>query len=75
MVAKDKESTATPRNELTIVRVFAAPRSLVFKVWTQPEHFARWLGPKNFTTIACQMNVRVGGIYRACIRSPEGTNH
>lgn len=48
--------------------------SLVFKVWTQPKHFSRWLGPKDFTTIACHMKVQVGGMYRACIRSPEGTD-
>lgn len=47
----------------------------MFKVWTQPEHFSRWLGPKDFTTIGCQMYVQVGGMYRACIRSPEGTDH
>lgn len=61
--------------QLTITRLFDAPRSLVFKVWTQPEHFSRWLGPKDFTTIGCQMNVQVGGMYRACIRSPEGTDY
>ncbi|MBD1848436.1 SRPBCC domain-containing protein [Cyanobacteria bacterium FACHB-502] len=33
--------------------MFAAPRSLVFRVWTQPEHFARWLGPEDFRAIAC----------------------
>ena len=61
--------------QLTITRTFDAPRSLVFKVWTQPEHFSRWLGPKDFTAIACHMNVQVGGMYRACIRSPEGNDH
>jgi uncharacterized protein YndB with AHSA1/START domain len=75
MVAKDRETIATSERELTITRVFNAPRSLVFKVWTQPEHFSRWLGPKDFTTIGCQMNVQVGGMYRACIRSPEGNDH
>lgn len=61
--------------QLTIARVFDAPRSLVFKVWTQPEHFSQWLGPKDFTAIVCHMNVQVGGMYRACIRSPEGNDH
>lgn len=75
MVAKDRETIATSERELTITRVFNAPRSLVFNVWTQPEHFSRWLGPKDFTTIGCQMNVQVGGMYRACIRSPEGNDH
>jgi uncharacterized protein YndB with AHSA1/START domain len=75
MVAQDRETIAVSERELTITRVFNAPRSLVFNVWTQPEHFSRWLGPKDFTTIACHMNVQVGGMYRACIRSPEGNDH
>jgi len=61
--------------ELTITRTFDAPCSLMFEVWTQPEHFSRWLGPKDFTATFCQMDVRVDGTYRACIRSPEGTDH
>jgi uncharacterized protein YndB with AHSA1/START domain len=68
-------ATTIHDRQLTITRVFDAPRSLVFKVWTQPEHFSRWLGPKDFTAIACHMNVQVGGMYRACIRSPEGNDH
>ncbi|NJN58075.1 MAG: SRPBCC domain-containing protein [Leptolyngbyaceae cyanobacterium SL_5_9] len=61
--------------ELTLIRTLQAPCSLVFKVWTQPEHFSRWLGPKEFVATFCQMDVRVGGTYRACIRSPEGIDH
>ncbi len=75
MRTKTDAASTRPERELTITRVFNAPCSLVFRVWTQPEHFARWLGPQNFTTIACQMNVTVGGLYRACIRSPEGKDH
>jgi uncharacterized protein YndB with AHSA1/START domain len=75
MVAKDRETIAPSERELTMARVFDAPRSLVFKVWTQMEHFSRWLGPKEFTTTSCRMDVRLDGTYRACIRSPEGTDH
>ena len=57
---------------LAITRTFAAPRELVFKVWTQPEHLARWWGPKGFTTPSCQVDVRPGGAYRTVMRSPEG---
>ena len=60
---------------LTIVRTFDAPRELIFKVWSQPEHVVRWWGPKGFTTPACQMDVRPGGSYRTVIRSPEGKEH
>jgi uncharacterized protein YndB with AHSA1/START domain len=75
MAELTNNATTIHDRQLTITRVLNAPRSLVFKVWTQPEHFSRWLGPKDFTTIGCQMNVQVGGMYRACIRSPEGTDH
>jgi uncharacterized protein YndB with AHSA1/START domain len=75
MGTKKPQTTTATERELKITRLFNAPRSLVFQVWTQPEHFSRWLGPKNFTTTFCQMDVRIGGTYRACIRSPEGTDH
>jgi uncharacterized protein YndB with AHSA1/START domain len=55
--------------QLTITRILDAPRELVFKVWTQPEHVVRWMGPIGFTTPSCQMDVRPGGTYRTLIRS------
>ncbi len=61
--------------ELTITRVFDAPRSLVFKAWTAPEHLARWWGPKGFTTLSCAMDVRPGGAWFRRMRSPEGSEH
>jgi uncharacterized protein YndB with AHSA1/START domain len=70
------ETAATPaERELVITRVLDAPPSLVFRVWTQPEHMVRWLGPKGFTASSCEMDVRPGGAWRACIRSAEGTDH
>ncbi|WEX74101.1 SRPBCC domain-containing protein [Sinorhizobium numidicum] len=60
---------------LTITRVFDAPRSLVFKVWTTPEHLARWWGPKDFTVPTITADFREGGVWRSCIRSPEGQDY
>ncbi|MCZ4094434.1 SRPBCC family protein [Sinorhizobium psoraleae] len=60
---------------LTITRVFAAPRSLVFKVWTATEHLARWWGPKDFTVPSITADFREGGTWRSCIRSPEGQDY
>ena len=47
--------TEPTERELVIERVFDAPRELVFKCWTEPEHLARWIGPKDFsgTILAC----------------------
>ena len=60
---------------LVITRILDAPRELVFKVWTQPEHVVRWIGPTGFTSPSCEMEVRPGGAYRTLIRSPEGKDH
>ncbi len=49
--------------DLTITRVFDAPRDLVFAMWTSQEHMRRWFGPKDFTIIEHDMAVdfRPGG--------------
>ena len=67
--------TSTAERELVVTRVIDAPRRLVFKAWTQPEHIARWWGPQGYTTIHCDMDIRVGGAYRFGMRSPQGTEH
>ncbi len=36
------------QHELHITRVFDAPRELVWKVWTDPEHMKHWAGPRQF---------------------------
>ena len=68
-------STDTTDRELVVSRLIDAPRALVFKAWTQPEHIARWWGPQGFTTIGCEMDIRVGGRFRCGMRSPEGTDY
>jgi uncharacterized protein YndB with AHSA1/START domain len=51
--------------EFTITRVYDAPRELVWKAWTDPEHVARWFGPRGFTTprSTITMDVRTGGSF------------
>ncbi|MDZ4184794.1 MAG: SRPBCC domain-containing protein [Desulfuromonadales bacterium] len=57
---------------LTITRTFAAPRERVWKAWTEPEGLKRWWGPQGFTAPVCKIDLRVGGKYLNCMRSPEG---
>ncbi len=75
MAARTSTATRSAERELVITRVFDAPRPLVFKAWTEPEHLVRWWGPQGFTTPSCTMDVRPGGAFRLCMRSPEGTDH
>jgi len=58
---------------LAITRVFDAPRSLVFKAWTDPKMMARWWGPKHFTAPLVESDARKGGKFRIHMRGPEGT--
>jgi uncharacterized protein YndB with AHSA1/START domain len=60
---------------LVIERVFDAPRSLVFKAWTEPERLARWFGPRGFTSTVLSADFRPGGSYRFHMRSPAGEEH
>lgn len=74
MSVKNKETTNTvDHDEVVIARTFNAPRELVFKAWTDPKHVAQWWGPKGFTNPVCEMDVRIGGLIRIEMRSPDGT--
>ncbi|RCS22828.1 SRPBCC domain-containing protein [Phyllobacterium salinisoli] len=66
---------ATGEIALTLTRIFDASPALVFKVWTTPEHLARWWGPKDFTVPSVKADFREGGAWRTCIRSPEGQEY
>jgi uncharacterized protein YndB with AHSA1/START domain len=59
--------------DMTIVRVVDAPRALVWKAWTDPQHLANWFGPKQFTNPVCEADVRPGGTMRITMRGPDGT--
>lgn len=58
--------------ELVIVRLFDAPRALVYKVWTDPEHVKQWWGPKPFTNPVCEIDLKPGGRFHYVMRSPDG---
>ena len=62
----------TQRKEVTITRLFDAPRALVFKAWTDPKQLAQWWGPHGFTTPVCEVDVRPGGALLIHMRGPDG---
>jgi uncharacterized protein YndB with AHSA1/START domain len=61
--------------ELVITRVFEAPRELVWKVWTEPEHIARWWGPRGFSTTVTAMDLRPGGKWHYVMHGPDGNDY
>jgi uncharacterized protein YndB with AHSA1/START domain len=57
---------------ITIIREFDAPRSQVFRAWTDPKLVARWLGPRSIDTRIDTWDCRTGGSYRyASVRGDE----
>jgi uncharacterized protein YndB with AHSA1/START domain len=70
-------SAAKPvaNREITITRVFNAPRELVFKAWTDPKQLAEWWGPKGFTNPVCEVDLRPGGALRIVMRAPDGADY
>lgn len=51
-------------NEMTMTRVFDAPRELVFKAMTDPTLIPKWWGPRAYWTKVDKMEVRLGGVWR-----------
>jgi uncharacterized protein YndB with AHSA1/START domain len=57
------------------MRVFDAPRELVFKAWTDPAQVTKWWGPNGFTTTTNEMDVRPGGVWRFMMHGPDGVDY
>jgi uncharacterized protein YndB with AHSA1/START domain len=55
-----------------ITRVFDAPRHIVFKAWTDPEHLKRWWGPAGCQIGHCKMDLRTGGMLLYSFQMPGG---
>ena len=75
MTATNGPTQAVSDRVLIIERVFDARRELVFEAWTKPEHLVNWFGPSDFTLPFCEIDFRVGGSYRFCMRAPDGEDH
>jgi uncharacterized protein YndB with AHSA1/START domain len=57
------------------VREYAAPRELVFEVWTDPKHLSQWWGPDGFTTTTSAFDMRPGGLWRFVMHGPDGRDY
>src|SRR5215207_9190188 len=66
-----KVTTAGDR-EVVMTRVFDAPRHLVFDAFTKPELLKRWFGPRGWSLVVCEVDLRVGGGFRFVLRGPDG---
>jgi uncharacterized protein YndB with AHSA1/START domain len=56
------------RNEIKLVRMFNAPRELVFQAWTEPKYIREWWGPEGFTCPHATVDLKVGGKFHFSIK-------
>ena len=76
---KDNETPeimiTSPDCEIVTTRIFKAPRKLVYKAWTDPDHLKNWWGPKGFTNTFNEFDLRVGGKWSFIMHGPEKGNY
>lgn len=68
--ATDPRPGALP--DFRLSRTFQAPRELVYRAWTRPEHLAQWWGPAGLTMLKCEMDLRPGGTFLYGMKTPDG---
>lgn len=71
--ASNRLKVTTPSDrEIVLTRQFDAPRALVFKAMTDPSAIPHWWGPRRYSTIVDEMDVRPGGRWRFINRDADG---
>jgi len=61
--------------EIASTRIFNAPRDLVWKLFTEPEHIKQWWGPRGFSLTIHKMDVRPGGEWSFIMHGPDGRDY
>jgi uncharacterized protein YndB with AHSA1/START domain len=71
------ESNTTQQKQFTIVRVFDAPRSVIWRAWTDPDEAANWWHPREVVTPrdSVRIDARVGGRYEYRMIAPDATEY
>lgn len=66
---------AKKSNEIHITRVYDAPAKLVWEVWTDLKHVAKWWGPRGFTITTKSKDLRPGGKWIYTMHGPDGVDY
>jgi uncharacterized protein YndB with AHSA1/START domain len=69
------DTSAQQLPPLRLSRVLHARRETVFKAWSSADHVKRWFCPETFTVPDAKVEMRVGGRFDVCMRSPTGEEH
>ncbi len=72
MTSLSKTILPEDKPQIITTRLLVAPRDLVWRVLTAPEHFKQYWGPDGFRNTIRQMDVRVGGQILFTMHGPDG---
>ena len=70
-MAPDANASAGVQRPFIVKREFHAPRSLVFKAWTEQARLHQWFGPRGLTYVRGTCNLIPGGVAHYCLRTPD----
>jgi uncharacterized protein YndB with AHSA1/START domain len=70
--AEAKNLQTSPEKAFVITRTFDAPRELVWAAWTDAKHLREWFGPKGFKIVACDLDLKPGGVFHYGMQAPDG---
>ena len=63
------------KNQIGIERILNAPISLVWQMWTEPEHIQHWWGPNGFSNTISKMEVKNDGEWKFVMHGADGTDY
>jgi uncharacterized protein YndB with AHSA1/START domain len=75
MSAKRALTAAMSVRPVIVSRVIHASREEVYEAWTRPDHLKRWWAAGQLTVPECEIDLRPGGVFYYCMRSPDGTDY
>ena len=72
---EDSTADAMPERGIVSTRVLDAPRELVFRAFSDPDHLVHWWGPKGFKNTFHEFDLRPGGFWRFTMHGPAGSDY
>src|SRR5262249_47329116 len=71
-LAEYLEKESSGKETFVIARSFDAPLDVMFEMWTNPDHFSKWLAPIGFEMQFIRADIRPGGSSFYCMSGAGG---
>lgn len=72
MAEVGKLSVEKKDNKIILSRIFDAPKDLVYSMFSNPEHLAKWWGPETWPATIVAFDFKPGGVWHYYMQGPEG---